>query len=464
MRGLRVLLPHFYSRMLDDSETYVKPTPADWLRTRLTLSAWSLKVGFGLAWLGLVIFTFYEAQNLPYATDDFFGTLGFLNHWQDAIGITAKLRTLFEGVNGSLIVTIHLAQLAWVGLTGQYSFTLFSCLNAFFFGLAAFELYRRVFPEAKAGILFLSGLLICKPIYQEILFMGQGSQNTLCFLFALWGLDAAHHAETPRGLWKTGLLATGAGLTSGNGPLVFLLVPVLLLLTREKPGRWLYTWSSWFIFFFLGYTRLYQPAHNPYLSEILQEQPQILLYNLIYLVGGGLELSRWMLILEAGIGVVLLLGFAYWFLTGKARQNPVAACLLLFLLGSAVLVVLGRSVPRFDLEYTLPSRYKLFPYLFISIGLYLVGPWLSARLGVWARFGLGAVLAAGFLAVFVQIYGYSARTTATLNAEHTAALKAFAEGQTPASLYCLGNTNEPCAKELLRAAELGYYDFRTQIR
>jgi len=448
--------------MLEDSETYAKPTPADWLRTRLTLSAWSLKVGFGLLWLALTVFTFWEAADLPYGSDDFFFCLDFLNKWQTSHGIVEKYHLLFTDTNGSITATLRLVMLAWFGLTGSYSFVYTSVLNAILFGLLAFSLYRLYFPQAGAGALFLSGLLFCKPIYQENLFLTNGSQNLSCLLLGLFSLHFAARADRPAALWRAALLAIATGWTSGNGPLVFLIVPVVLVLLHgRRVGPWLGVWAVWALGFFLHYATVVHPGHNPFLSEILHTKPWLLVVNVIYLVGGGLEVSRWMLYIEAVAGVLLLAGFAVWGLRGGARRHPALAGLLLFLLGSVCLAVLGRSVPEFNLEYTLPPRYKQFPYTFLSIGFYLIFPWLRERLGmVWA-FAFGGGLALVLLVHLSQVYRYADATTEYENRRHAAALLRFAQTGDPQLIYTLA-APEDCARILKEAKALGVYDYEAR--
>ena len=444
--------------MAIDTEARVVFTPDDRLRTWLTLSDWSFKLAFMVSWAMFVGFTWSHAENLPYGTDDFFFGLAFLNDWHEAKTLNEHYYLLFFDTNGSITTSLRLLLLAWLGLTGHYSFVFTSCLNAFLFGLLAFELHRLYFPKASGGLLFLSGLLFCKPIYQENLFLTNGAQNLFCMLLGLWTIHSAYKVDRLRDLWKPYLLALAAAWASGNGPLVFLLVPILFWLTKPKPWAFIGLWMAGTVVFALHYATILMPAGNPALVEIVQHRPWLLLINYVYLLGGGLEFSRWMLTLEGIIGSVLLMGFGIWLMQGGARRNPQVAVFLLFVMGTVALAIAGRSIAEFNLEMTLPPRYKHFPYLFISIGLYLAGPWVRARLGSIPAFGLAGLIAVMLLTVSWHVYRYAAHTIAYENRVHRASLQEFARKQDPRVLYTLVQP-EICGIILNKARRFGIYDY-----
>jgi hypothetical protein len=173
---------------------------------------------------------------------------------------------------------------------------------------------------------------------------------------------------------------------------------------------------------------------------LLENRPWILLVNALYLLGGSLEITRYMLVIELLLGATILAYWVNWFMKGRARVYPFLAGAILFMAGTVGLILIGRSGMEIDLGATLPSRYKMFPYVILALTWFSVWQEMSTRLRPWALVAFCGLL----LVPYLTSYQFADKAFGADNALHKKNYQAWREGHNATYIWVSDFQKEEC--------------------
>ena len=217
----------------------------------------------------------------------------------------------------------------------------------------------------------------------ENMYWGMASiQNFGVVTFVAWTI----YFLAAKGRLKFGMALIAAGfalITSGNGLLVVLIGLVMLALSRSYHR--LVVWGVFSVFslvlYFTNYTKVpYNPESKASLPELLKGYMAFLgAFAESFPVKGHFEITIWLgtILFLVAISIVLtclLRILRNQYETKEGKTNDLFCLgILLFVLGTAAIVVYGRA--GFGLEGLITSRYKIYSLLLVMTGfLYVVIP------------------------------------------------------------------------------------------
>ncbi|WP_234735227.1 hypothetical protein [Tellurirhabdus bombi] len=326
--------------------------------------------------ISLLIVAFYYllitySQNIP-AADDFHATLQFLLDYEYRSAYPyAKIDLLLAQHNEHRIAISRLLALFLFKLTGHIDLPIMLYIQQFFLlGLAVLLLliFQKKLFGLSAWIYVLPVVLLFNPAsYDSYLMIAGGSQSYPALFFmvlALFLLDKASETLVPWPWLGLAVLAAslatysfGCGLTVwiGGGFLLF----------YQRCWKSLAVWSAAAVLFiglyFFNYSR---PITSESPLLLLVEHPFMLIKCLLVYPGTPFLVSLsapWMTKLLVcvcfGIGVVSWIYVAYLFFTGCGRRSPLLFSLLVTSLCVGAMLALSRS--NHGLSGMFTSRYRI---------------------------------------------------------------------------------------------------------
>ena len=194
--------------------SHAEPTADDWRVTRQTLTDWTYKVLFLAAGITLLAYALWITQDGPFMPGDAQEALGFLNRFLMADGLEAKLEVLALADTEGFNPVLRLKHLAWLGLTGHFSFQLATIINTLLLVLLAHELWRLASKALPGYLLLATGLLILAPSNPTQWLGPFGGRQALGYLLVLWGFAALFDKQDDNALWKAMALLALAACTT----------------------------------------------------------------------------------------------------------------------------------------------------------------------------------------------------------------------------------------------------------
>ena len=298
------------------------------------LATASVLVYFQLIWAASV-----EAPFL----DDYDAVLGFLTQWLDAETWRERSRLFFRPHNEHVLGVPHAWVLATHALTGHLDMRLLNLIGNGYALLLLGALYgsfrRDTLPALRLAAFAPAVLFVIQPQHWSALL---SPTISLCNagVVALAALAfAALERGSRGGLLLAAASACGATLSQGNGFLVWLVGPVVLLLVGRRRAAlvWSVAGAVGLAFFFGSLDPTAQRA-SPLTS--IDRPDRILVYTLNF-IGCAAGFSRSGFSLAAG--AALLASFVALAWRGLPRRCPAHFALFLFLLGSIAANALVRA-------------------------------------------------------------------------------------------------------------------------
>jgi hypothetical protein len=304
--------------------------------------------------------------NVPVGDD--YAMLGFLNEFQAASGLGAKLQLLFSFHNEHRIVITRAIMLIVTTLTGAIDFRVLILIGNFAFLLALVvigSMLRLRDDRLKWALLFLITLQL-----QPLKLMFYPMAGVQAYFGLLFSFLYLHFCLKDSTWWYATLLFyVLAILTTGSG--IFLVIPgVMIVLYKKYYGK-----AVIHAAFAILVVLLYSPSSSnmPYLLE----HPMNVAKFALLLLGSVAQLPMMgSPYLQIGFSTLLIGYFA--FLIGKgfcrtstrsAKENLATLSCMLYLLMIICLIAIGRaSIYERDLwGASLDGRYRIYSILFFAL-------------------------------------------------------------------------------------------------
>ncbi len=349
--------------------------------------------------------------NLP-VVDDYHSVLDFVNRFSQMPDLGSRLSYIvnFQHNEYKLMLesAIFAAQHQWFG---GVDFAILSMLGNSFvlliFALLASAFRISTQSNATRVLLLLPvGLMLFQLQYASTLnFSMAGLQNIPVLAFALLALMLLVDESPVRfaGACLAMLLAIAA---SGSG---FLLAPVGALMLAER-RRWKHA-AAWLAvtaaiaFVYFGHYEVHTAHASPPGAEAKSAAHFDVVYMLAFL---GSSVARYQGYLPSvGVGIAILVVWAFAARAGYSRENPAIFYFCIFLLLTAAGVSAIRS--GLGIEQSLASRYRIYSNLLLILSyVFFVERYLLSMKDVRRRRAIVGVLVACGLAfcVLSDIAGY----------------------------------------------------------
>jgi hypothetical protein len=413
------------------------------------LPAWCFRV---ITWVAVAVpFIVYWWHLLRYAPntpfqDDFGVALSAVNHFLDANGIWAKLKSIYERHNDHRLIMVKLAAIAQYGLLGHVNFRLFMILGSLGWTSALLLLMARAKKDLGLGLPFLVPLpYIWFSFSQEftMFFGGASFQHHWAMFLSLLTFSLLARERTG---WATAV-ASLAACTSGAARVLAPLGSCVLLVRRR--------WKALLIFVAVtGAAGAF--VHVSYSDVLYHSSARDALANFEGVVAFFLRVSGSLVRhpdVEVPLGVLCWVGLLYYVITRP--DAPFFRFVATFVFASAAALALVRT--PFG-EVPIASRYTIYSLLawvvlcvFVVSGerskphsaLVLLTAWLVAG----TYFG-GIVLKIDLNQTFARNY-----------AARVACLASLVPGRTTAGLSVIQPAPGYAEEVLLKSRDMGVFDY-----